>query len=94
MKKEARFHLNAQDLRAALNNWDIKGRDGVADVDEVIKYLNDLGSAEMTADSINALAMLMEKNLIYSGGARVYLPEAEYLLLNVAARAYLVNRRG
>lgn len=94
MRKEARFHLNAQDLRAALDNWDIEGRNGTADVDTVFKYLSNLNCAELTASDIDVLASLMEEKLIYTGGTRVYLPEAEYLLLNVASRAYLINARG
>lgn len=93
MKKEARFHLNTQDLRAALDNWDIEGRHGTADVDAVFKYLSDLNCTELAASDIDVLASLMEEKLIYTGGTRVYRPEAEYLLLNVASRTYLANAR-
>lgn len=96
MKKEIRFYLSAQDLREMFKKFDIEGRDGAEDVENVIEHLNKFGFAETgaTADNIAEFADIMENRLVYHGGCRVYRPEAEYLLLNFAARAYIVNSKG
>lgn len=96
MKKEIRFYSSAQDLREMFKKFDIEGRDGAEDVQKVVEYWDGFGFAETgaTADNIAEFADIMENRLVYHGGFCVYRPEAEYLLLNVAARAYIVNTKG